>query len=61
MAKKPKKVVEVESTELKKIRFYCPTRGWIEQEIEVKRYKSENKEDSKYTYSFIEEEIKKEE
>jgi len=55
VAKKTKKEAEVESIVTKKIRFHCPKRGWVEEEIQVKRYKSETKEESEHSYSFIEE------
>ena len=39
-----------------KIRYHCPKRGWVEQEVTVTRYKAPEQEDSKFGYSFMEEE-----
>ena len=58
MTKKTKKEAEIRSTRLEKIKWLCPKRGWIEEEIEVKCYGFEDKEESKHSYSFIEEDKK---
>jgi len=34
------KQAELEISYKTKIRFKCPKRGWVEEEIEVKRYKA---------------------
>lgn len=58
MTKKLKKEIEVKSVRLEKIRWHCPKRGWVEEEIEIKQYKSGDEKESKHSYSFIEEDKK---
>ncbi len=31
---------ELESTYKTKVKYHCPKRGWVEEEVEVKRYKA---------------------
>lgn len=56
MAKKQKREKEIDSTYTTKIKYKCPKRGWIEEEVTITRYKAEEKEEGKHSYSFIEEE-----
>ena len=51
-----KKVREVEKEYRTKIKYKCPKRGWVEEEVVIKRYKSQEKDpEEKYGYSFLEE------
>ena len=39
-----------------KVKYQCPKRGWVEEEVTVTRYKSPEQDESKFGYSFVEEE-----
>jgi succinate dehydrogenase flavin-adding protein (antitoxin of CptAB toxin-antitoxin module) len=54
--KRKKQVDEIEKEYKTKIRFKCPKRGWVEEEITVKRYKAKEVDEETYGYSFLEEE-----
>jgi len=38
MARKKKEKVEILNTYTTKIKYKCPNRGWVEEEVTVKRY-----------------------
>jgi len=56
VAKKQKREPEIDKTYKTKIKYKCPKRGWVEEEVTITRYKTEEKEEGKHSYSFIEEE-----
>jgi hypothetical protein len=59
--KKQKQVNEIETKYTTKIKYQCPKRGWVEEEVTVTRFKAKEQDESKYGYSFMEEEKESEE
>lgn len=54
--KKNKNKREIEKEYRTKIRYFCSKRGWVEQEVWVRRYKAIEPVEPKYEYSFLKEE-----
>jgi succinate dehydrogenase flavin-adding protein (antitoxin of CptAB toxin-antitoxin module) len=54
--RKQKRENVVEKEYKTKIKYHCPKRGWVEQEVTVTRYQAQDQEENKYGYSFMENE-----
>jgi succinate dehydrogenase flavin-adding protein (antitoxin of CptAB toxin-antitoxin module) len=53
---KQKREKEIDNTYKTKIKYKCPKRGWVEEEVTITRYETGEKVEGKHSYSFIEEE-----